>query len=202
MKHIKTFESFLNEAKTSDIAMKLMDIAERGWEKFGFNSADDVYDNLDKQKQYADMLDAEIRKANLAQSIYQNAEKVHDQLEDDNFHHLNAYLALAGYYTPNYQKSYSNYIKNSKSSSWSPDLFESSMNERKSESGLMVFGRTPMDNTEIGKWLDKSDYHAEWNAREGYWLFPEDEDGYDELESELDKAFNKAGINARFEGIF
>jgi hypothetical protein len=77
-----------------------------------------------------------------------------------------------------------------------------SINEAKSESGLMVFGKTNLDNNKIGDWLDDSDYTAEWNAREGYWLFPEEEDGYDALEAELEKAFTKARINARFEGIF
>lgn len=77
-----------------------------------------------------------------------------------------------------------------------------SVNEAKGESGLMVFGKTNLDNNKIGDWLDDSDYTAEWNAREGYWLFPEEEDEYDELEAELEKAFTKARINARFEGIF
>lgn len=128
MKYFKLFEQFnqdsVNESKASDAATKLMDIADQGWDKFGFKSADDVYDNVDKQKQYADLLDAEIKKADLAKTIYANADKVHDQLEDDNYHHLNAYLALAGYYTPRHQKSYQGYIKGSTSSSWSSDLFE------------------------------------------------------------------------------
>jgi hypothetical protein len=119
----------VNESAASDAAEMLMDIAETGWKKFGFTSADDVYDDLAKQKQYADMIDAEIGKAKLAKTIYQNADLVHDQLESDNYHHLNAFLALAGYLGPKHHKSYSNYIKNSKSSSWSPDLFESTLNE-------------------------------------------------------------------------
>ncbi len=80
--------------------------------------------------------------------------------------------------------------------------FESFLNEGNEEKGLMVIGRTTLDNNKIQKWLDKSDYHAEFNAREGYWLFPEEEDTYDALEAELEKEFSKAGINARFEGIF
>jgi hypothetical protein len=80
--------------------------------------------------------------------------------------------------------------------------FESFLNEGKKESGLMVFGRTTADNNKIQSWLKTSEFTAEWYAREGYWLFPEDKDSYDELEIALDKAFNKAGIDARFEGIF
>ena len=71
-----------------------------------------------------------------------------------------------------------------------------------SESGLMVFGRTPLDNNAIGDYLDETDYYAAWNAEYGYWFFPEQEKFYDELENELSQDFNKLGIDARFEGIF
>ena len=71
-----------------------------------------------------------------------------------------------------------------------------------SESGLMVFGRTPLDNNAIGDYLDETDYYATWNAEYGYWFFPEQEKFYDELENELSQDFNKLGIDARFEGIF
>jgi hypothetical protein len=77
------------------------------------------------------------------------------------------------------------------------------VNEKKQELGLYVIGKSTIDNTKIGEWLQKSDFHAEWNPREGYWLFPaDDESEYDELEKELDKEFGRHGINARFEGIF
>jgi hypothetical protein len=65
----------------------------------------------------------------------------------------------------------------------------------------MVIGRTPIDNNKIGEWVQKSGYHAEWNP-EGYWLFPEEEYNYDNLEMEISKEFDLEGINARFEGIF
>ena len=68
--------------------------------------------------------------------------------------------------------------------------------------GLMVFGSTPLDNNAISDYLDDTDYYATWNSREGYWLFPEQEEYYDELETELTQDFNKLGIDARFEGIF
>jgi hypothetical protein len=79
----------------------------------------------------------------------------------------------------------------------------SAVSEKKQELGLYVIGRTTRDNTKIGEWLKDSDFHAEWNAREGYWLFPaDDESEYDELERELDMQFANHGIDARFEGIF
>lgn len=74
--------------------------------------------------------------------------------------------------------------------------------ESSEETGLMVIGRTSADNNKIGNIADDLGYHAEWNHREGYWLFPEEEDMYDELEAELEKAFTKKKVNARFEGIF
>jgi hypothetical protein len=70
------------------------------------------------------------------------------------------------------------------------------------ESGLIVVGRTPIDNNAIQDFLDDSDYYAEWNVREGYYFFPEQEEDYDELERELSIEFNNRGIDARFEGIF
>ena len=76
------------------------------------------------------------------------------------------------------------------------------LKESKIESGLMVFGKTTLDNNSIGDMIDESDYYAEWNTREGFWLFPEEEGNYDSLEIELQREFNKRGIDARFEGIF
>ena len=70
------------------------------------------------------------------------------------------------------------------------------------ESGIMVFGRTPLDNSAIGEFIEEEDYYyAEWN-REGFWFFPEQEDSYNDLEKALDREFAKRGIDARFEGIF
>lgn len=82
------------------------------------------------------------------------------------------------------------------------EFIESIVTESSEETGLMVIGRTSIDNNKIGDIADELGYHAEWNHREGYWLFPEDEEMYDELEAELDKVFTKKKVNARFEGIF
>ncbi len=70
------------------------------------------------------------------------------------------------------------------------------------ESGLQVIGMTKEDNTKIGKMIEEQGLHAEFNAREGYWFFPEEEDLYDSLESELENQFEDYNIDARFEGIF
>lgn len=70
------------------------------------------------------------------------------------------------------------------------------------ETGLMVIGRTPIDNTDIGQALESSDLYATWNPREGYWFFPEDEENYDELELEIQNLLDQNNINARIGGIF
>ncbi len=68
--------------------------------------------------------------------------------------------------------------------------------------GLIVVGRTQIDNNQIADMLDETDYHGVWNTREGYWFFPEDESTLSYLEADLDEEFAKRGINARFEGQF
>lgn len=82
----------------------------------------------------------------------------------------------------------------------SDDHVNEDNNENK-ESGLMVFGKTQIDNNRIGDAIAKSDFHAEWN-HEGFWFFKEEESAYDYLESALEKIFAENEINARFEGIF
>lgn len=70
------------------------------------------------------------------------------------------------------------------------------------DSGLYVIGRTQIDNNAIKDVIEEEGFYAEWNARGGYWFFPEEVDNYDELENQLSMIFDKQGINARFEGIF
>lgn len=81
---------------------------------------------------------------------------------------------------------------------------DKSVKELKSfeESGLIVKGRTPVDNNEIGEVLEELGLYGEWNSREGYWLLPEEEDMYDQLEATLQSEFNKRDISAYFEGVF
>jgi len=74
------------------------------------------------------------------------------------------------------------------------------LNEER-DTGLYVIASSPQDNKKIQRWMDKSDYSAEYDARENYWVFYEDESTYDALETELTKEFNKHNISARFEGM-
>jgi hypothetical protein len=68
--------------------------------------------------------------------------------------------------------------------------------------GLIVIGRTQLDNNGITDMLDETDYYGIWDSREGYWFFPEDEETLDSLEIELSREFDRRGIDARFEGQF
>ena len=68
--------------------------------------------------------------------------------------------------------------------------------------GLIVVGRTQIDNNLISDMLDETDFNGVWNTREGYYFFPESEETIDSLEMELEKEFEQRGINARFEGQF
>jgi hypothetical protein len=74
------------------------------------------------------------------------------------------------------------------------------MNEDRPENGLMVYPSTRQDKAKIEKWLDSSDYYAEWDNK-GYFWFPEKKVLYNQLENELGKIFNKLKINVRFDGV-
>ena len=77
------------------------------------------------------------------------------------------------------------------------------MNEETSEeTGLMVIPRTSQDANKIYAYLDDSNWTADWNSAEGYFLFPEEEDMYDSLEAEIEEFLVDIGVNARIEGVF
>ena len=76
------------------------------------------------------------------------------------------------------------------------------MNEESTETGLMVIPRTSQDANKIYAYLDDSNWTADWNSAEGYFLFPEEEDMYDSLEAEIEEFLVDIGADARIEGIF
>lgn len=65
--------------------------------------------------------------------------------------------------------------------------------------GLVVTGRTPIDNNTIKDIIEDHQFIGYWNAREGYWFFPEEPETLDALEKELSATFDTFGIDARFE---
>jgi hypothetical protein len=68
--------------------------------------------------------------------------------------------------------------------------------------GLIVVGRTQIDNNEIGDVIEDLGYYGVWNSIERYWFIQEDESTLSYLEADLDKEFAKRDINARFEAQF
>ena len=71
--------------------------------------------------------------------------------------------------------------------------------EERKETGLTFITRGPSDATKMRDALDDSGLHYEWNAREGYFFFPEEEDNYDELELEIQKIADKIRVNGYIE---
>jgi hypothetical protein len=68
--------------------------------------------------------------------------------------------------------------------------------------GLIVTGRTQIDNNLIGEIVETSEFSGEFNTREGYWFFEESRENYDALETALSEIFDFAEINARIEGVW
>ncbi len=130
MKHVKLFEQFVNEGKeVNTIVDFLENMADKGWKKFNISSGSDLYEDPVKQEKYIEFVKSEIKKANLSNDILKFGKDVHDELESDNFHHLNMLLALAGYYKPDVKSRYMSYLKNRPKDSFALDLFEKSVNE-------------------------------------------------------------------------
>jgi hypothetical protein len=184
MKHIKTYEAFLNEGKELELGVKYV-----------YTKTDEVgyisTGGSDNPKHWEFLVSIQGRgknsgKLGVESYPYEDVKKYLKPAKDQKGGGFEDYLNKGGRV-------------------WDNENQEpgSEVSEKKQELGLYVIGRTSRDNTKIGEWLKNSDFHAEWNAREGYWLFPaDDESEYDELERELDMQFANHGIDARFEGIF
>ena len=68
--------------------------------------------------------------------------------------------------------------------------------------GLILKGRTPIDNNAIDDILEELGLYGEWNSREGYWFLPEEEETLDSLEQILQQEFQSRDINVHIEGQF
>lgn len=69
------------------------------------------------------------------------------------------------------------------------------------DSGLLVKGRSPLDNKKIGSVVKRSGFYAEWDSRNEHWFFPELRQYYDSLEKEITKEFDKKNISYYIEGV-
>ena len=70
------------------------------------------------------------------------------------------------------------------------------------ETGLQLTPRTREDLKIINGILQESDFSTEYNSEFGFYLFPEEEENYDELEAQIDNLFNGLNVNYRIEGVF
>ena len=68
--------------------------------------------------------------------------------------------------------------------------------------GLLVNPRTRSDIQKIDNLIDDLDLQAEWDHKEGFFWFPEEEDSYDALEAIIQKELDKRNINAHIEGVW
>jgi hypothetical protein len=70
------------------------------------------------------------------------------------------------------------------------------------KTGLQLTPRTREDAIVINEIIANSDFYAEYDSEFGFYLFPEEEENYDELEEELNDLFKGLDVNYRIEGIF
>ena len=70
------------------------------------------------------------------------------------------------------------------------------------ETGLQVTPKTREDAIVINEAIADSDFYTEYNSEFGFYLFPEEEENYDELEVQIDNLFSGLNVNYRIEGVF
>jgi hypothetical protein len=70
------------------------------------------------------------------------------------------------------------------------------------ETGLNVRPKDQIHANMLKDALENSGLYAEWNAREGYFFFPEEQDLYDQLEMEIQDLMDENNIRGYIEGVF
>ena len=70
------------------------------------------------------------------------------------------------------------------------------------KTGLTVKPRTREDAIIINEAIANSDFYTEYDSAFGFYLFPEEEENYNELEAQIDNLFAGLNVNYRIEGIF
>ena len=72
----------------------------------------------------------------------------------------------------------------------------------RSDSGLNVIPKDQIHANKLSDAIEDSGMYAEWNTREGYFFFPEEEDRYDQLEMEIQDLMDENNIQGYIEGVF
>ena len=70
------------------------------------------------------------------------------------------------------------------------------------DSGLNVIPKDQIHANKLQDALENSGLYGEWNPREGYFFFPEEEDGYDYLEEKIQELMDDYNIQGYIEGVF
>ena len=70
------------------------------------------------------------------------------------------------------------------------------------DSGLNVIPKDQIHANKLKDALENSGLYGEWNPREGYFFFPEEEDGYDYLEEKIQELMDDYNIQGYIEGVF
>ena len=217
MKHIHSFNSFLNEsAKTACINCDEVN-TEKAWQKNnGFcpsckTSTQGVAESRLNEMSFSEIKDKYVDNpygigANSIEYIdgkYGNSSRLIFRSEDKiSRDKIKSKLKSLGISSKKISKSTAekSYAYRYELILFESDKFKESITERKGQTGLYVYPTTSADFKKLQKWLDDSDYYAEVDSARGYAFFPEEKDMYDSLEAELDDEFNKARISVRFEG--
>ncbi len=70
------------------------------------------------------------------------------------------------------------------------------------ETGLQLTPRTTTDARVINEAIANSNFYTEYNSTFGFYFFPEEEENYDDLESQIDNLLADLNVNYRIEGVF
>lgn len=89
---LKKTKAVLTEMNDTKVAEKLMLIESDVWDKLKISSGSQLYADYLLQKKYKAAMDAELE----GKFTHELSKKVHDIIEDDNYHSLNQYLILSG----------------------------------------------------------------------------------------------------------
>ena len=70
------------------------------------------------------------------------------------------------------------------------------------ETGIQLTPRTTTDARVINEAIANSNFYTEYNSTLGFYFFPEEEENYDDLESQIDNLLADLNVNYRIEGVF
>lgn len=105
-------------------ADNLMNIDAKAWDILKINSGSALYSDVELQKKYIAYLDKAISKALLSDAIQ-------DKIEDENYHSLNMYLAMRGFYGTNVKAEYTKILEKQTGNNFDLSAFGESKSEAK-----------------------------------------------------------------------